>query len=238
MPPLLTVDRLRSGYGPIDVLHEIGLHVDAGEIVTMIGANGAGKTTTLLTVAGVVRARGGQVTFDGHDLTRTPAHAVVSLGMAQSPEGRKIFPRLTVLENLQMGAFTRRDKPGIADDLEKMFGMFPILRERKAQAGGLLSGGQQQMLAIARALMSRPKLLLLDEPSLGLAPQVVTQIFDVIRDLNGKQGMSVLLVEQNARMALKVAHRGYVLETGRVTLTDKADVLLNDARIRAAYLGE
>jgi branched-chain amino acid transport system ATP-binding protein len=238
MPPLLTVDRLRSGYGPIDVLHEVGLTVEAGEIVTMIGANGAGKTTTLLTVAGVVRARGGRVTFDGHDLTRTPAHAVVSLGMAQSPEGRKIFPRLTVLENLQMGAFTRKDKPGIADDLEKMFGLFPILRERKAQAGGLLSGGQQQMLAIARALMSRPKLLLLDEPSLGLAPQVVTQIFDVIRDLNGQQGMSVLLVEQNARMALKVAHRGYVLETGRVTLTDKAGVLLNDARIRAAYLGE
>lgn len=238
MPALLTVDRLRSGYGPIDVLHEVALTVDTGEIVTMIGANGAGKTTTLLTVSGAVRARGGQVTFDGHDLTRTPAHKVVSLGMAQSPEGRKIFPRLTVLENLQMGAFTRTDKPGIADDLEKMFNTFPILRERKGQAGGLLSGGQQQMLAIARALMSRPKLLLLDEPSLGLAPQIVTQIFDVIRDLNGKQGMSVLLVEQNARMALKVAHRGYVLETGRVTLTDKASTLLNDPRIRAAYLGE
>lgn len=238
MPALLEVTNLRSGYGPIDVLHDIALHVDAGEIVTMIGANGAGKTTTLLTVSGAVRTRGGQVTFDGHDLTRTPAHKVVSLGMAQSPEGRKIFPRLTVLENLQMGAFTRKDKPGIADDLEKMFNMFPILRERKGQAGGLLSGGQQQMLAIARALMSRPKLLLLDEPSLGLAPQIVTQIFDVIRDLNGKQGMSVLLVEQNARMALKVAHRGYVLETGRVTLTDKASTLLNDARIRAAYLGE
>jgi branched-chain amino acid transport system ATP-binding protein len=237
MPPLLTVDRLRSGYGPIDVLHDIALTVDAGEIVAMIGANGAGKTTTLLTVSGAVRVRGGQVRFDGHDLTRTPAHKVVSLGMAQSPEGRKIFPRLTVLENLQMGAFTRSDKPGIADDLEKMFNMFPILRERKNQAGGLLSGGQQQMLAIARALMSRPKLLLLDEPSLGLAPQIVTQIFDVIRDLN-KKGMSVLLVEQNARMALKVAHRGYVLETGRVTLTDKASTLLNDPRIRAAYLGE
>jgi branched-chain amino acid transport system ATP-binding protein len=238
MPPLLTVDRLRSGYGPIDVLHDIALTVDAGEIVAMIGANGAGKTTTLLTVSGAVRTRGGTVNFNGHDLTRTPAHKVVSLGMAQSPEGRKIFPRLTVLENLQMGAFTRTDKQGVADDLEKMFNMFPILRERKGQAGGLLSGGQQQMLAIARALMSRPKLLLLDEPSLGLAPQIVTQIFDVIRDLNGKQGMSVLLVEQNARMALKVAHRGYVLETGRVTLTDKASVLLNDPRIRAAYLGE
>ena len=237
MPPLLEVNALRSGYGPIDVLHDIALHVDAGEIVTMIGANGAGKTTTLLTVSGAVRTRGGQVTFDGHDLTRTPAHKVVSLGMAQSPEGRKIFPRLTVLENLQMGAFTRTDKPGIADDLEKMFNMFPILRERKNQAGGLLSGGQQQMLAIARALMARPKLLLLDEPSLGLAPQIVVQIFEVIKDLN-RQGVSVLLVEQNARMALKVAHRGYVLETGRVTLADKAGVLLNDPRVRAAYLGE
>ena len=238
MPPLLEVDRLRAGYGPIDVLHDVDLRVDAGEIVAMIGANGAGKTTTLMSVSGAVRPRGGRVTFDGHDLTRTPAHRVVGLGLAQSPEGRKIFPKLTVLENLEMGAFTRTDKQGIADDLEKMFGMFPILRERKGQAGGLLSGGQQQMLAIARALMSRPKLLLLDEPSLGLAPQIVTQIFDVIRNLNANQGMSVLLVEQNARMALKVAHRGYVLETGRVTLSDQASVLLNDARVRAAYLGE
>jgi branched-chain amino acid transport system ATP-binding protein len=238
MPALLTVENLRSGYGPIDALHSVGLTVDAGEIVAMIGANGAGKTTTLMTIAGAIKVRGGVVNFDGHDLTRTPAHQVVKLGLAQSPEGRKIFPRLTVLENLQMGAFTRKDKPGIADDLEKMFGLFPILKERKGQAGGLLSGGQQQMLAIARALMSRPKLLLLDEPSLGLAPQIVTQIFDVIRDLNTKQGMSVLLVEQNARMALKVAHRGYVLETGRVTFSDQASVLLTDARVRAAYLGE
>jgi branched-chain amino acid transport system ATP-binding protein len=238
MPALLTVENLRSGYGPIDALHGVGLTVDAGEIVAMIGANGAGKTTTLMTIAGAIKVRGGVVNFDGHDLTRTPAHQVVKLGLAQSPEGRKIFPRLTVLENLQMGAFTRKDKPGIADDLEKMFGLFPILKERKGQAGGLLSGGQQQMLAIARALMSRPKLLLLDEPSLGLAPQIVTQIFDVIRDLNTKQGMSVLLVEQNARMALKVAHRGYVLETGRVTFSDQASVLLTDARVRAAYLGE
>jgi branched-chain amino acid transport system ATP-binding protein len=163
---------------------------------------------------------------------------VVTRGIAQSPEGRKIFPRLTVLENLQMGAFTRKDKDGIAADVEKAFQLFPILRERKSQAGGLLSGGQQQMLAIARALMARPKLLLLDEPSLGLAPQIVVQIFDVIKQLNQTQGVSVLLVEQNARMALKVAHRGYVLETGRVTFTDDAKVLLNDPRIRAAYLGE
>jgi branched-chain amino acid transport system ATP-binding protein len=235
--PLLRVDRLRAGYGPIDVLHDIALTVDPGEIVAMIGANGAGKTTTLNTICGVVKVRAGKIDFDGHDLTRVPAHKIVRLGLAQSPEGRKIFPRLTVLENLEMGAFTRTDPAGVAEDIEKAFAMFPILRERKGQAGGLLSGGQQQMLAIARALMARPKLLLLDEPSLGLAPQIVVQIFDVIRDLN-RQGVSVLLVEQNARMALKVAHRGYVLETGRVTVADKADVLLNDPRIRAAYLGQ
>lgn len=238
MPPLLQVEKLRAGYGPIDVLHDISLTVEPGEIVTMIGANGAGKTTTLMSVSRAVRSRAEVLTFDGHDLRNVPPHEVVKRGLAQSPEGRKIFPRLTVLENLQMGAFTRKDKPGIADDIEKMFAMFPILKERKGQAGGLLSGGQQQMLAIARALMARPKLLLLDEPSLGLAPQIVTQIFGVIRDLNTNQGMSVLLVEQNARMALKVAHRGYVLETGRVTFSDKADVVLNDPRIRAAYLGE
>jgi branched-chain amino acid transport system ATP-binding protein len=239
MPPLLAVEKLEAGYGPINVLHGISLTVEPGEIVAMIGANGAGKTTTLMCLSGVVKTRGGRVVFDGRDLTadRVPAHQVVRLGLAQSPEGRKIFPRLTVLENLEMGAFTRTDTDGVAADIEKAFAMFPILRERQHQAGGLLSGGQQQMLAIARALMARPKLLLLDEPSLGLAPQIVVQIFDVIRELN-RQGMSVLLVEQNARMALKVAHRGYVLETGRITFTDTADVLLHDPRIRAAYLGE
>jgi branched-chain amino acid transport system ATP-binding protein len=235
--PLLTVTNLRAGYGVIDALHDISLTVEAGEIVALIGANGAGKSTTLNTVSGLVRIRTGSIHFDGKDLARVPAHEIVKLGLAQSPEGRKIFPRLTVLENLQMGAFTRSDKDGIVADIDKMYAMFPILKERKGQAGGLLSGGQQQMLAIARALMARPKLLLLDEPSLGLAPQIVSQIFGVIRDLN-KQGMSILLVEQNARMALKVAHRGYVLETGRVTLSDKADVVMNDPRVRAAYLGE
>jgi len=236
---LLEVTDLEAGYGPINVLHKLSLRVDRGEIVAMIGANGAGKTTTLMCLSGVVRARAGKIAFDGRDLVanRVPAHEVVKLGLAQSPEGRKIFSRLTVLENLEMGAFTRSDKVGVRADIEKSFKMFPILRERQHQAGGLLSGGQQQMLAIARALMARPKLLLLDEPSLGLAPQIVVQIFDVIKELN-KAGVSVLLVEQNARMALKVAHRGYVLETGRITFTDKADVLLNDPRIRAAYLGE
>ena len=239
MPPLLDVHDLEAGYGPINVLHRLSLSVDPGEIVAMIGANGAGKSTTLMTLSGVVRARAGRIVFDGKDLVadRVPAHMIVRLGLAQSPEGRKIFPRLSVVENLQMGAFTRNDPDGVAKDIEKAFTMFPILRERQHQAGGLLSGGQQQMLAIARALMARPKLLLLDEPSLGLAPQIVVQIFDVIRELN-RQGVSILLVEQNARMALKVAHRGYVLETGRITFTDKADVLLHDPRIRAAYLGE
>jgi branched-chain amino acid transport system ATP-binding protein len=237
MSALLQVSRLRAGYGPIDVLHDLSIEVNEGEIVALIGANGAGKTTTLMAISGVVKSRSGTINFDGRDITRLRPHEIVQLGLTQSPEGRKIFPRLTVLENLQMGAFTRRDANGVADDIEKAFRLFPILRERKSQAGGLLSGGQQQMLAIARALMARPKLLLLDEPSLGLAPQIVVQIFDVIRDLN-QQGMSVLLVEQNARMALKVAHRGYVLETGRITFADRADVLLNDPRVRAAYLGE
>jgi branched-chain amino acid transport system ATP-binding protein len=239
MPPLLEVRDLEAGYGSINVLHRISLSVERGEIVAMIGANGAGKTTTLMCLSGLVKARGGSITFAGRDLIadRIAAHQIVRLGLAQAPEGRKIFTRLTVLENLQMGAYTRSDRSGIALDIEKSFKMFPILRERQHQAGGLLSGGQQQMLAIARALMARPQLLLLDEPSLGLAPQIVAQIFEVIRELN-RQGVSVLLVEQNARMALKVAHRGYVLETGRIAFTDKAEVLLHDPRVRAAYLGE
>jgi branched-chain amino acid transport system ATP-binding protein len=228
---------LEAGYGAITVLHRVSLVVNAGEVVAMIGANGAGKSTTLNAICGVVRARGGRVTFGGRDITGSPAHEVVKLGLAQSPEGRKIFPRLTVRENLEMGAFTRRDPGGVREDIQKAYRMFPILEKRQSQPGGLLSGGEQQMLAIARALMSRPKLLLLDEPSLGLAPQIVVQIFDIVKELN-KQGVSVLLVEQNARLALKVAHRGYVLETGRVTHTDRAEALLHDPRIREAYLGE
>lgn len=237
MAPLLAVTDLHSGYGPIEVLKGIELHVEEGEIVTVIGANGAGKTTALMTVSGCVRARAGSVTFRGEELTAVPAHEIVRRGLAQAPEGRKIFPRLTVLENLEMGAFTRTDRPAIREDVDRAFQHFPILKQRQGQLGGTLSGGEQQMLAISRALMSRPKLLLLDEPSLGLAPMVVLKIFEVIRDLN-REGVSVLLVEQNARMALKLAHRGYVMETGAITAADRADVLLNDPRIRAAYLGE
>ena len=237
MAALLEVADLRAGYGPIEVLKGISIAVNEGEIVTVIGANGAGKTTTLMTVSGCIRVRAGSVKFKGENLTGVAAHEIVRRGLAQSPEGRKIFPRLTVLENLEMGAFTRSDKPGIREDIEKSFGYFPILKQRQKQLGGTLSGGEQQMLAIARALMSRPKLLLLDEPSLGLAPLIVLKIFEVIRDLN-RDGMSVLLVEQNARLALKLAHRGYVMETGSITMTDRAAVLLNDPRIQAAYLGE
>jgi branched-chain amino acid transport system ATP-binding protein len=237
MAALLDVQSLRSGYGVIEVLKGISISVNQGEIVAVIGANGAGKTTTLMSISGIVKVRGGRVSFDGHDLTRVPSHDIVKLGLIQSPEGRKIFPRLTVFENLQMGAFTRQDESEIKASIEKAYHYFPILKERHRQLGGTLSGGEQQMLAIARALMAKPKLLLLDEPSLGLAPKIVVRIFDVIRELN-QEGMSVLLVEQNARMALKLAHRGYVMETGTITFSDRAEVLLNDPRIQAAYLGE
>jgi branched-chain amino acid transport system ATP-binding protein len=234
---LLEVKDLHAGYGPIEVLKGISLTVHPGEIVTVIGANGAGKTTTLMTVSGCVKVRGGSVKFADEEISAVPTHEIVKRGLAQAPEGRKIFPRLTVLENLEMGAFTRTDKAVVREDIERAFQYFPILKERQRQLGGTLSGGEQQMLAIARGLMARPRLLLLDEPSLGLAPMVVIKIFEVIRDLN-REGMSVLLVEQNARQALKLAHRGYVMETGAITATDRAEILLNDPRIRAAYLGE
>jgi branched-chain amino acid transport system ATP-binding protein len=232
----LQVENLHVGYGLIEVLKGISLEVRPGEIVTIIGANGAGKTTTLLTLSGCNCPRSGRILFDGREIQGRPAHEIVQLGICQSPEGRKIFPRLTVLENLRMGAFTRRDRAGIQADLERVFHLFPILRERQRQVGGTLSGGEQQMLAVARALMGRPRLLLLDEPSLGLAPLVVRKIFDVLRDLN-QGGMAILLVEQNAQMALKLAHRGYVMETGTIALSDRAEVLLNDPRVRSAYLG-
>jgi len=237
MPPLLQLDKVHAGYGPIEVLKGISLDVNEGEIVTMIGANGAGKTSTLMCISGVNKVRSGRIVFNGGEIQNLKPNVIVGLGLSQSPEGRKIFPRLTVLENLQMGAFTRNDPAGIRDDIEKAFAMFPILRERQSQAGGTLSGGEQQMLAVARAIMCRPKLLLLDEPSLGLAPMICIKIFDVARELN-RQGTTVLLVEQNARMALKLAHRGYVMETGSIVMADRADVLLNDKRIQDAYLGE
>jgi branched-chain amino acid transport system ATP-binding protein len=234
---MLELEDLRVGYGNIEALHGISLSVGEGEIVTLIGANGAGKTTTLMTISGCVRARSGAIRFRGRDISGLPPHEIVALGLVQSPEGRKIFPRLTVAENLEMGAFTRRDADGIAADQNRAFELFPILGERRRQPGGTLSGGEQQMLAIARALMARPKLLLLDEPSLGLAPLVVSRIFEVIRELN-REGATILLVEQNAQMALKAAHRGYVLETGTIAMADAADKLLADPRVRSAYLGD
>ena len=235
--PLLEIENVSAGYGPIEVLKGISIEVREGEIVTMIGANGAGKTTTLMSISGINRIRSGRIRFQGREIHGLPAHEIVRLGLCHSPEGRKIFPRLTVLENLQMGAFARRDHDLVRRDLEHVFDLFPILCRRTSQQGGTLSGGEQQMLAVARALMGRPKLLLLDEPSLGLAPLVAKTIFEVIRRLN-QDGIAVLLVEQNARMALKLAHRGYVMETGRITMTGPAAQLLADQRIKDAYLGE
>ncbi len=234
---MLELDQLRAGYGNIEALHGISLNVDEGEIVTLIGANGAGKTTALMTISGCVRPRGGAIRFRGRDISQLATHEIVALGLVQSPEGRKIFPRLSVMENLEMGAFSRRDKDGIATDARRVFELFPILGERRRQPGGTLSGGEQQMLAIGRAMMARPKLLLLDEPSLGLAPLIVSRIFEVIRELN-REGATILLVEQNAQMALKAAHRGYVLETGTISMSGPAADLLSDQRVRSAYLGD
>jgi branched-chain amino acid transport system ATP-binding protein len=233
---LLELEDVHAGYGAIEVLKGVSLRVDEGEIVTLIGANGAGKTTTLMTICGVLRPSRGRVRFMDRDLRDLPAHRIVELGIAQSPEGRKIFPRLSVFENLEMGAFTRRDADGVRKDIERVFELFPILAERRSQPGGTLSGGEQQMLAVGRAMMTRPKLLVLDEPSLGLAPLIVKKIFDVIAELN-REGVTVLLVEQNARMALKLANRGYVLETGEVTISASAAELLQDTRVASAYLG-
>ena len=237
MPPQLTLSNAQAGYGAIEVLKSISLEVGAGEIVTIIGANGAGKTTTLMCLSGINRLRAGSITFNGREIHKLPPHEIVKLGLSQSPEGRKIFPRLTVLENLQLGAVTRRDQKEIRQDFDRVYSLFPILRDRAKQQGGTLSGGEQQMLAVGRALMLRPKMLLLDEPSLGLAPLLVAKIFEAIRQLN-REGMAVLLVEQNARMALKLAHRGYVLETGKIVISGPADQLLNDQRVKDAYLGE
>jgi branched-chain amino acid transport system ATP-binding protein len=233
---LLELDGIHTYYGHIHALHGVSLQVRSGEIVTLIGANGAGKTTTLKTISGLLHPRTGSVTLDGSDISRTPSHLLVRSGIGHAPEGRRIFSRLTVLENLQMGGYTRT-RAEVRHDTERVFGLFPRLRERAHQRGGTLSGGEQQMLAIGRALMSRPKLLLLDEPSLGLAPILVQQIFQIIREINA-QGTTILLVEQNALQALSVAHRGYVLQTGRVILSDTAKGLAANEDVRRAYLGE
>ncbi len=234
--PLLELKNVHSFYGNIHALKGISLRVDKGEIVTLIGSNGAGKSTTLRTISGILQPREGEVWLEGQRIDHVPAHKVVERGVLQSPEGRRIFPRLTVRENLEMGAFTRNDKAAIQEDVERVFGLFPRLRERTAQKGGTLSGGEQQMLAIARALMGRPRVLLLDEPSMGLAPVLVEQIFSIIRDINA-QGTTILLVEQNALMALGVAHRGYVLQTGKIVLTDTAQRLSENEMVQKAYLG-
>jgi len=234
---LLEVKDVHTFYGNIEALKGVSLDVEEGEIVTLIGSNGAGKSTTLRTISGLLRPRQGGVYFEGNRLDGVQAHEVVRLGIAQSPEGRRIFPRMSVRENLDMGAFIRRDPEGQREDLDRIMELFPILKERARQAAGTLSGGEQQMLAMGRALMARPKLLLLDEPSMGLAPLVVQTIFDTIRDINA-QGMTVLLVEQNAAQALSLAHRGYVIETGRIVLEDQASELLENEQVRKAYLGE
>jgi len=234
---VLDLADVHTYYGNIRALRGLSLSVERGEIVTLIGANGAGKTTTLRTILGLVRPRRGSVSFNGTRLDAMSTDRIVRLGIAQSPEGRHIFPRMSVLENLELGAFVRSDRDGIAPDLERVLSLFPRLRERLTQKGGTLSGGEQQMLAISRALMARPGLLLLDEPSMGLSPILVETIFRIIQDIN-RQGTTILLVEQNARMALRVAHRGYVIQTGRIVLHDAAAALLRSDLVRKTYLGE
>ncbi len=234
---MLELKNLKTFYGSIPALKGVSIDISEGEIITLIGANGAGKTTTLMSVCGIVPPRTGEILFMGQPIHKLTPNLIVSLGISQVPEGRRIFPYLTVRENLDMGAFLRTDKDGIKQDMEYIFELFPILAERRHQAGGTLSGGEQQMLAISRALMARPMLLLMDEPSLGLAPLVVKQIFEIIRKINAENNTTIFLVEQNANLALKVAHRGYVMETGRITLADSAEKLLADEKVKKAYLG-
>ena len=234
---MLRIEDVHASYDQIEVLRGVSLKVNEGEIVTIIGANGAGKTTTLMSISGLIKIRKGGIFFEDRDLSNLPPHEIVRLGISQVPEGRRIFPRLTVLENLEMGAFLCKEKREIKNRLEMVYGYFPILAERSRQFGGTLSGGEQQMLAIGRALMSKPRLLLLDEPSLGLAPMIVSKIFEIIRKIRS-QGVTVLLVEQNARAALMLADRGYVMETGTISMTNDAKALAADQRIREAYLGE
>ena len=236
--PLLELKDVYTSYGNIEALKSVSLVVYPGEIVTIIGANGAGKSTALMSICQVVPLKSGEIFYNGAAIHGKPADTLPQLGLCQVPEGRRIFPRLSVEDNLEMGAFFRRDSSGIAADMERMFKLFPVLEERRKQLGGTLSGGEQQMLAIARALMSRPKLLLLDEPSLGLAPLIVQRIFDIISEINANEGTTILLVEQNANIALQLAKRGYVLETGKIVMQDDAQKLLYNPEIRKAYLGE
>ncbi|NOK01843.1 MULTISPECIES: ABC transporter ATP-binding protein [unclassified Myxococcus] len=236
-PPLLSVDGIKVHYGAIQALKGVSLTVGKGEVVALIGANGAGKTSTLRAVSGMLKPSAGRIQFNGHDTTNMKAHQLVPRGMAHAPEGRGVFPNMSVQENLELGAYLRTDTSGIQQDLEKSFTLFPVLKERRKQMAGTLSGGEQQMLAIARALLSKPQLLLLDEPSLGLAPQVTEAIFRTLREVNAT-GVSVLLVEQNAHLALNAAHYGYVLETGEVVMAGPGKALLESAEVRRAYLGE
>jgi branched-chain amino acid transport system ATP-binding protein len=236
--PILELKNVHSGYGSIKALKGISLKVMPGEIVAIIGANGAGKSTTLMTICGIVKAEKGEIYYDGKLINKVSPEKLPTMGLCQVPEGRRIFPRLTVMENLRLGAFHRNDTDQIMKDIQHSYDLFPILGERKSQQGGTLSGGEQQMLAIARALMTKPKLLLLDEPSLGLAPIIIQQIFDIIATINKEEGTTILLVEQNANLALHAASRGYVVETGEITLEDKASDLLTNPKIREAYLGE
>jgi branched-chain amino acid transport system ATP-binding protein len=234
---VLELEDIHTYYGAIHALKGVSLTVGEGEIVTLIGANGAGKSTTLRSINGINHPREGTIRFQGRDITNAPAHEIVKMGVAQSPEGRRLFPRMTVLENLEMGAFQRTDRANFAEDMDRVFHLFPRLAERKLQKAGTMSGGEQQMCAIGRALMARPKLLMLDEPSMGLAPIFVEKIFEIVQEIN-EQGTPILLVEQNALMALDAAHRGYVLETGAIALEGPATDLSNDERVRRTYLGE
>lgn len=236
--PILELNDVHAAYGRIQALKGVSLKAYPGEIVAIIGANGAGKSTTLMTICNVVKATGGDILYGGVRINNLSMDRLPPLGLCQVPEGRRIFPRLTVEENLEMGAYFRKDRPDVQQDMKFVFDLFPILKERRKQRGGTLSGGEQQMLAIARALMSRPKMLLLDEPSLGLAPIIVRQIFSIIREINEKDGTTILLVEQNANAALHIAQRAYVMETGRISMEDQAAKLLENPEIRKAYLGE
>ena len=234
---MLEVRNLSVSYGAIAALHGVSLSVKAGAIVTLIGGNGAGKTTTLRAISGLTPALGGEVIYEGRNITKLPPQEIVKLGLAHVPEGRMVFANLTVLENLQMGAYLRSDRAGIAKDMEYVFGIFPRLREREKQVSGTLSGGEQQMLAIGRALMSKPRFLMLDEPSLGIAPLLVKTIFEKIVEINREQGITILLVEQNANLALEISHHGYVLETGRIILADASAALRKNPQVKSAYLG-